>query len=240
MTRKTPVLIAAMVGLAVPVVPWLAPPSAAQVIVHDPANHAENLMAAARTLEQIRHQLAALEQQARMLSRSGFQLSPELAQAIAEAEGLLRRGEGLSHDIARIGAEIEALYPQAWEAHDLESILSQSARWREESRASLSRAMAMQAQSATRLGQVQGQLAAALAASETSEGQTSAAQAGNQLLGLSAAQLAGIEALMIAEGRALQAERMERLAREARAEEIRIRAFPPSRPDSAPPARRAF
>lgn len=240
MTRKTPVLIAAMLSLAVPSVPSLAPPAAAQIIVHDPANHAENLMAAARMLEQIRHQLAALEQQARMLSRSGFQLSPELGQAIAEAQSLLRRGEGLSHDIARIGAEIEALYPQAWEAHDLESILSQSARWREESRASLSRAMAMQAQSATRIGQTQGLLVAALAASEASEGQTSAVQAGNQLLGLSAAQLAGIEALMIAEGRALQAERMERLAREARAEEIRIRAFPPSRPDSAPPARRAF
>lgn len=240
MTRKTSVLTAAMMSLAVPVVPWLAPPANAQVIVHDPANHAENLMAAVRMLEQIRHQLAALEQQARMLSRSGFQLSPELAQAIAEAEGLLRRGEGLSHDIARIGAEIEALYPQAWEAYDLEGILSQSARWREESRASFSRAMAMQAQSATRLGQTQGQLVAALAASEASEGQTSAVQAGNQILGLSAAQLAGIEALMIAEGRALQAERMERLAREARAEEIRIRAFPPARPDSAPPARRAF
>ncbi|MFN7056470.1 hypothetical protein [Hyphomonas sp.] len=240
MTCRTSRLAALMLGLALPAGLWPAPPAAAQIVVHDPANHAENLMAAARMLEQIRHQIAALEQQARMVSRSGFQLSPELGQAIAEAETLLRRGEGLSHDIARIGAEIEALYPETWEAHDLEGLLGQSVRWREESRRSLSRAMAMQARSATRLGQTQGQLVAALAASEGAEGQTSAAQAGNQILGLGAAQLAGIEALMIAEGRALQAERMERLAREARAEEIRIRAFPPTRPDGGPPARRAF
>lgn len=240
MTRKRSFLAALMLGLAAPVMPGLAPKAAAQVVVHDPANHAENLLAAARMLEQIEHQIAALEQQTRMLSRNPLQLSPDLARTLSEAEALFRRGEGLSHDIARIGAEIEALYPETWETHDLGDVLARSARWREESRASLTRAMTAQAQAAARIGDMQIHLDAALAASASAEGQTSAVQAGNQLAGLSAAQLAGIEALMIAEGRALQAERMERLAREARAEEIRLRAFPPARPVPAPPARRAF
>lgn len=240
MIRTRPFLAVLTLSLAGPAVPCLAPPAAAQIVVHDPANHAENLLAAARMLEQIEHQIAALEQQARMLSRSPLQLSPDLARTLNEAEALFRRGEGLSHDIARIGGEIEALYPQTWAAYDLDGVISQSARWRAESRESLTRAMAAQAQAAARLSETRGRLDAALAASAAAEGQTSAVQAGNQLAGLNAAQLAGIEALMIAEGRALQAERMERLAREARADDIRLRAFPPARPAPAPPARRAF
>lgn len=241
MKTRTRLLNALLLSLAAPALTSLAPQQAlAQVVVHDPSNHAENLLAAARMLEQIEHQIAALEQQAKMLSRGTLQLSPDLSRTIDEAEALFRRGEGLSHDIARIGGEIEALYPETWEAYALEDVMSQSERWAEESRRSLTRAMTAQAQAAAGLSATRQRLDAALAASQGAEGQTSAVQAGNQLLGLSAAQLAGIEALMIAEGRALQAERMERLAREARAEEIRARAFPAARPEAPPAARRAF
>jgi len=241
MKTRALVLNALLLSLAAPALTNFAPQQAlAQVVVHDPSNHAENLLAAARMLEQIEHQIAALEQQAKMLSRGKLQLSPEYTRTIDEAEALFRRGEGLSHDIARIGGEIEALYPETWEAYALDGVMSQSGRWAEESRRSLTRAMAAQAQAAAGLSATRQRLGAALAASQGAEGQTSAVQAGNQLLGLSAAQLAGIEALMIAEGRALQAERMERLAREARAEEIRARAFPEARPEAPPPARRAF
>lgn len=240
MTLARSLFTALILGLAGPAGLCFAPPATAQIVVHDPANHAENLMAAARMLEQIEHQIAALEQQARMLSRSPLQLSPDLGRTLNKAEALFRRGEGLSHDIARIGGEIEALYPETWAAYDLEGVIGQSDRWRAESRESLTRAMAAQAQAAARLGETRGRLADALTASMAAEGQTSAVQAGNQLAGLNAAQLAGIEALMIAEGRALQAERMERLAREARAEDIRLRAFPTARPAPSPPARRAF
>jgi P-type conjugative transfer protein TrbJ len=234
-------LNALLLSLSAPALTSLAPPLAmAQIIVHDPSNHAENLLAAARMLEQIEHQIAALEQQAKMLASGRLQLSPELARTIDEAEALFRRGEGLSHDIARIGGEIEALYPETWEDYQLAGVLSQSDRWAEESRRSLSRAMTAEAQAAARLGETRTRVESALAASQGAQGQTSAVQAGNQLLGLTASQLAGIEALMIAEGRALQAERMERLARETRAEEIRARAFPETRTEAPPPARRAF
>lgn len=239
---KTRLLLnALLLSLSAPALTSLAPPLAiAQIVVHDPSNHAENLLAAARMLEQIEHQIAALEQQAKMLASSRLQLSPELTRTIDEAEALFRRGEGLSHDIARIGGEIEALYPETWDDYQLAGVLSQSDRWAEESRRSLSRAMAAEAQAAARLSETRTRVESALAASQGAEGQTSAVQAGNQLLGLTASQLAGIEALMIAEGRALQAERMERLAREARAEEIRARAFPETRTEAPPPARRAF
>ena len=86
----------------------------------------------------------------------------------------------------------------------------------------------------------QGAIDRALQSSGASEGQTGAIQAGNQLLGIQASQLAEIHALLIAQGRALETERMERLAREERAGEIRRRAFPTETSETLTPARTAF
>jgi P-type conjugative transfer protein TrbJ len=72
------------------------------------------------------------------------------------------------------------------------------------------------------------------------EGQTGAIQAGNQLLGIQATQLVEIHALLVAQGRALETERMERLAREDRAREIQRRAFPAQSTTTPAPARSAF
>jgi P-type conjugative transfer protein TrbJ len=235
-TRLAAGLIAglAIAGLAAPA------PAAAQVVVYDPAVHAESVLSAARALEQIRHQIAAIEQQARMLERNPLDLSPELSRTIGEARALFSRADALAFDIDRIGADIETLYPQTWAAYDLEAILAQSDRWRETSRASLARAMAAEARAAAAIEETSSRLQSALGASQAAEGQTGAIQAGNQLQALSAAQLAEIHTLLVVQGRALQTERMERLAREARAEEIRARAFPAARPPATDPARSAF
>jgi type IV secretion system protein TrbJ len=218
----------------------IAPNAAAQQIVHDPSNHAENLLAATRALEQIRNQVAQIEQQARMLTKGTLQLSPELQRTLHEAETLFRTAEGLAYDIHRLGGELEALYPETWDAYDLEAVIRQSDRWVAESRRSFTFAMQAEARAAANLRDSRDRIASALDASSAAEGQTSAVQAGNQLIGITATQLAGIETLMIAEGRARQAERMEALAREERAAEIQRRAFPAERTDAPPPARSAF
>ncbi|MFN4101301.1 MAG: hypothetical protein ACK4GT_16145 [Pararhodobacter sp.] len=215
-------------------------PAAAQLVVYDPAVHAESVLSAARALEQIRHQIAAIEQQTRMLARSPLNLSPELTQSINEARALFTAAEALAFDIDRIGLDIEALYPRTWEAYDLEGVLTQSRRWRAESRGSLARAMQAEARAAASIDDTARRLHSALGASQAAEGQTGAIQAGNQLQALSASQLAEIHSLLVLQGRALQTERMERLAREARAEEIQRRAFPSARAKPGDPARSAF
>ncbi|MET0545185.1 MAG: hypothetical protein ABWZ40_02640, partial [Caulobacterales bacterium] len=80
----------------------------------------------------------------------------------------------------------------------------------------------------------------ALGASAKADGQTSAVQASNQMLGILSQQLAEMQALQIAQSRALAQERLERAATQARASEIRRQAFPTDRPYDAPPARSAF
>ncbi len=233
--------LAALIAGALPLTATMLPaPAAAQIVVYDPAVHAESVLSAARALEQIRHQIAAIEQQAKMLQRSPLDLSPELSRSIEDARALFAEAEALAFDIDRIGGDIEALYPETWDAYDLESVLAQSQRWRAASRASLSRAMQAEARAAQSIDDMGGRLQSALGASQAAEGQTGAIQAGNQLAALSAAQLAEIHSLLVLQGRALQTERMERLARDERAEEIQRRAFPADLPPPADPARSAF
>ena len=109
-----------------------------------------------------------------------------------------------------------------------------------ESRASLQRAMEAEARAARAIGETRGRIDRALQSSAGSEGQTGAIQASNQLLGIQASQLAEIHALLIAQGRALEVERMELLAREERAREIQRRAFPTETTATPDPARSAF
>lgn len=235
--RALAAALAFSVAFAAPSPPAYALPGD---IVFDPSNYAENVLTAARALEQINNQIRQIEQQARMLAQNALQLSPELAASIAEARALFERAEGLAFDVRQIGADLAALYPETWEAYDLAAVLRQSDRWMQESRASLATAMEAEARAADSIARSRGQIDAALGSSAAAEGQTAAVQAGNQLLGVQAAQLTEIHALLVAQGRALQTERMERLAREERARAIRSRAFPVARPPAPPPARTAF
>ena len=217
----------------------IAQPAQAQRIVYDPTNYAQNLLQAARALEQIRNQVRQIEQATAMLRQNPLQLSPELSQSIAEARGLFETARGIAFEVDRIGGDIRELYPETWEEFDLDEIMARSDRWLEESRQSVERAMQAEARAARSIEQARGHIDRALQSSSGAEGQTGAIQAGNQLLGVTAGQLAEIHALLVAQGRALETERMERLAREERGREIQRRAFPTETTATAP-ARSAF
>lgn len=217
-----------------------APPAQAQRIVYDPTNYAQNLLQAARALEQIRNQVRQIEQAAAMLRQNPLQLSPELSQSIAEARALFETAQGIAFEVDRIGDDVRQLYPETWEEFDLDQIMSRSDQWVAETRASLERAMQAEARAAQSIEQARGRIDRALQSSSDAEGQTGAIQASNQLLGVTAGQLAEIHALLVAQGRALETERMERLAREERGREIQRRAFPTETTAPTAPARTAF
>ncbi len=234
-TNRRALLAIGVAFLAAPIAP-----ASAQIPVIDPANLAQSIIQASHMVEQISNQVQQIRNQAQMLARNPLQLSPELSHSIDEARTLFSTAEGIAFDIRRIGADLQSLYPETWESYDLAGVLRQSDRWIDQSRASLQTAMEMEARAAESIGQSRERIATALGSSAGAEGQTAAVQAGNQLLGIQATQLTEIHALLIAQGRALEAERMERLAREQRAGEIRRRAFPSTRRDAPSPARTAF
>jgi P-type conjugative transfer protein TrbJ len=217
----------------------MATPASAQRIVYDPTNYAQNLLSATRALEQIRNQIRQIDQATAMLRQNPLQLSPELSQSISEARALFDTAQGLAFEVGRVGEDIRTLYPETWESFELDDVLAQSDQWLSQSRASVEHAMEAEARAVQAIERTQGRIDRALASSSDAEGQTGAIQAGNQLLGIQASQLAEIQSLLVAQGRAMQTERMERIAREERAREVQRRAFPTQ--STAPaPARSAF
>lgn len=217
-----------------------APPARAQWVVIDPGNLAQSIIQVGHMVEQISNQVQQIEQAAAMLQQNPLQLSPELSQSIGEARALFDAAQGLAFQAQRIGQDIRALYPETYENFDLDQVLGQSDQWLRESRASVERAMEAEARAVRVIEQTQGRIDRALSSSSSAEGQTSAIQAGNQLLGIQASQLAEIQTLLVAQGRALQTERMERIAREERAREVQRRAFPTERTTTPAPAQSAF
>ena len=216
------------------------PPASAQIPVIDPANLAQSITQVTHMVQQLRNQVQQIEQATAMLRQNPLQLSPEISQSIGEARALFQSVQGVAFEARQLGEDLRTLYPQTWEDFDLDEVLGQSDQWMAESRRSLERAMAAEARAAASIERSQGAINRALQSSGASEGQTGAIQAGNQLLGIQASQLAEIHALLIAQGRALETERMERLAREERAREIQRRAFPTQRGGELTPARTAF
>lgn len=239
MKRKWTTKIAAL-ALALSVGMQPAPPASAQIPVIDPSNLAQSIMQVTHMVEQIRNQVRQIEQATAMLRQNPLQLSPEISQSIDEAQALFDSVQGIAFEANQLGQELRTLYPDTWEDYDLGRVLGQSDLWMRESRTSLQRAMEAEARAAERIQQTRGRIDRAMQSSSNAEGQTGAIQASNQLLGIQASQLAEIHALLIAQGRALETERMERLAREQRATEIQRRAFPTERGGDLRPARTAF
>lgn len=227
-TRRT-LLAGLTVALVTP-----AKAAYAQMTVIDPTNLAQNVIQAARALEQINNQIRQIEQQARMLGASPLQLSGELSARLGQAHALFDAASAVAFEANQVGDNLRALYPETFADFDLDIVLAQSDRWMAQSRASLELAMRAEADAAAGVAHARVHIDAALGASANAQGQTSAAQAGNQLLGVTATQLAQIQTLLAAQGRALAVERMERLAREERGREIRRRAFPTTRRATAP------
>ena len=167
----------------------------------------------------LRNQVQQIEQAAAMLRQNPLQLSPELSQSIGEARALFETRRRASPSRPnQLGEDLRTLYPETWEDFDLDDVLAAvgplDAR---KPRTAFERAMEAEARAAQSIEQTRGRIDRALQSSIGAEGQTGAIQAGNQLLGIQAVQLAEIHALLIAQGRALETERMERLAREERA-----------------------
>ena len=229
-----------MFGFAAIVAATPMAPARAQMTVIDPTNLAQNLLQATRALEQINNQIRQIEQATQMLRQNPLQLSPEITQSISEARELFNAAQGIAFEVTQVGENLRTLYPETWEDFDLAGVLQQSERWEQESRDSLQRAMEAEARAARSIEGSRNRIDRALQSSSSAEGQTGAIQASNQLLGVTASQLAEIHALLIAQGRALETERMERLAREERAREIQRRAFPTETTRSTEPARTAF
>ena len=199
-----------------------AMPSQARV-VFDPQNFAQNLMQAARALEQIHNQMRSLQNEARMLDSMAKDLAPldgssvaALTRALQGVETLIRQAEGLSFEARETTEAINRYYKpdQAQDPKTTELLKDAEARW-QQALSAYHTALELQSDIVGDIASDQETLSTLMRQSQDAVGSLQAEQAGNQLLAISARQQLQIQALLAAQFRA---EALEK-ARHAKEEE---------------------
>jgi P-type conjugative transfer protein TrbJ len=208
MTRFHRILVAApiVVGMLASCVPR----SAAQLTVFDPASYGQNLLTAARALEQINNQVRQLQNQVLMIQRMdqnlvrlGSTISPDLQRALTDIQAQLRAGEGIALRLQATQSGYEQLFPhQVSTGLSSDDVLRNAkTRWEEEY-AALKRAALLQGQIADGIDVDRGLLGDAMLRSRGAVGMLEATQAGNEVLALSVKQSLTLQGLLSAQHRA--------------------------------------
>jgi P-type conjugative transfer protein TrbJ len=191
----------------------------AQLVVFDPNNYAQNVLAAARALQQINNQIVSLQNQAQMLINQAKNLATlpfssllQLEQSIQRTQQLLGEAQRIAYDIEQIDRAFSTTYaPASSSLSDQALIVNAQARW-QNAMAGLQDAMRTQATVVGNLDTNRTQMAALVTASQGASGALQASQAGNQLLALQAQQLADLIAVVAAHGRAQNLEAAQHAA----------------------------
>ena len=210
-----------------------AVPAAAQVggIVHDPRNYAQNILTAARTLEQINNQIKQLQNQSTSLLNEARNLAALPTSTLQDLQGqvnqtrqLLSEAQRIAYDVKDVQSAFEGRYKgAALSGSGASMVANADARWKD-SVGAFEDAMKVQAGIVGNLGVTRQSIGTLVGASQSATGALQAAQAGNQLLALQSQQLADLTAALAAQGRAQALDAARNAAAEAEARE-RFRRF---------------
>ena len=201
-------------------------PASAQMHVFDPSNYSQNLLTAARTLEQVNNQILSLQNEAQMLINQARNLTSlpysslqQLQQSIGRTRQLLGQAQNIAYDVQQIDRAFSTTYAPASANQSAQSLIANArTRW-ENSVAGLQDALRIQATVVGNLDTNRSELSALVDASQGAAGALEAAQAGNQLVALQAQQLADLTATVAAQGRAQSLEAAARVAAQDQARE---------------------
>jgi len=224
MTRKrlAAFCLAAALGSALGVA-LAAAPARAQWVVFDPSNYAQNVLTAARALEQINNQIkslqnetAMLENMAKHLQRLDFSSLGQMTTALGRIDALMSQADGLSFDIAHLDSQWRTQYPASYDATIATGDLARAARQRwQDAMSAFHETMRLQSQIVENVRGDQQILGDLVNQSQGAVGGLQASQAMNQLVALSTKQQMQIQNLMAAHYRA----QAQDLARKAQSEE---------------------
>lgn len=236
MTTRTRVALLAASILSLPLVisPVLTTPAAAQWIVYDPSNYAQNLLTAARTLEQINNQIQSLQNEAQMLINQARNLASlpysslqQLQQSVQRTQQLLGQAQRIAFDVQQIDQAFQSQYGNiSLSTTNQQLVADARSRW-QNTVAGLQDAMRVQAGAVGNIDTNRAEMAALIGRSQGATGALQATQAGNQLLALQAQQLADLTALLAANGRADALAAAERAAAAEQGREQRRRFLTP-------------
>jgi P-type conjugative transfer protein TrbJ len=211
----------------------IAAPAQAQFggIVYDPSNYAQNVLTAARTLQQINNQIQQLQNQATSLINEARNLASlpistiqTLQSQVDQTRQLLSQAQRIAYDVTDVQQVFNGRYKgAALTGGQAQMVANAEARW-QDSVGAFEDAMKVQAGIVGNLGATRSSITTLVGASQSATGALQVAQAGNQLLALQTQQLADLTAAIAAQGRAQSIEAARNAATEAEGRE-RFRRF---------------
>ena len=202
-------------------------PADAEWIVFDPTNFSQNVLTAARELQQVDNEIQSLENQATMLinqarnlARLRYSSLAQLEQSITQTEQLLLQAQRIAYSITAINQAFTQTYPQAYSASpsSQQLIAGAQTRW-QNSLAGFQDAMTVQAGAVQNLDSTRTQINALISSSQSAAGALQAAQSGNQLIALQTRQLADLTGVMAAIARAQSLEGARNVENELQAQQ---------------------
>lgn len=211
----------ALSGASALLLSCMAAPAHAQFggVVYDPTNYSQNVLTAARTLEQINNQIRSLQNEAQSLINEAKNLASLPTSALSDLQAQVRATQQLLSNAQRIAYSVQSIdqafsnrYRSAsMSASDRALVDNARARW-EDSVGALEDALKVQAGVVGNLEGSRDVMDRLVNASQSASGALQVTQAGNQLLALQSRQIADLTALVAAQGRAQSLEAAQRAA----------------------------
>ncbi|ABD89423.1 P-type conjugative transfer protein TrbJ [Rhodopseudomonas palustris] len=216
MIRIRNLVTASAIALTIATVPV---PSRAQVVVFDPNNYVQNVLTAARALQQINNQITSLQNQAQMLINQARNLASlpysslqQLQSSIQRTQQLLVQAQRIAYDVQQIDRAFTTTYAPASAGTSSQALIGNAQQRWQTSLAALQDALRVQAGVVGNLDTHRSEMSALVTSSQSATGALQAAQAGNQLIALQGQQLADLTATVAAQGRAASLDAAQRSA----------------------------
>jgi P-type conjugative transfer protein TrbJ len=197
-------------ALAITALAFAAGPATAQQVVYDPSNYAQNVLQAARALQQINNQVTSLQNQTQMLLNQArhlvslpYSALQTIDQSIARTQQLLNQAQRIAYNTTQIDQAFARSYPQSYPASTSSQQLAADAqtRW-QNAMSGYQDAMRVQAGVVQGLNTSRSQTSSLVSSSQSATGLLQASQAGNQLIALQTRQILDLTALIAAQSRA--------------------------------------
>jgi P-type conjugative transfer protein TrbJ len=214
--------VSSALALALVVLPAAA---SAQMPVIDSTNYAQNLLQAARALEQINNQVKSLQNEATMLGNMARNLKtfdfPELQKitsALKKIDDLMNQAQAIGFKAGEVDASFDAMFPgSAGQLLTTDQRVAQASKRFSSAMESFRHAMNVQAEVVSNIQSDSALLNDLASRSQSSAGALQVQQAANQLMALSAKQQMQLQDLLAAEFRSQTIDRATRAQAEAEA-----------------------
>ena len=178
--------------------------------VFDVSNFGQNIVEAAKTLQQINNQITQLQNDAQMLINQAKNLmkmpnsiAANLQSSLHQLDNLIRNANGVAYKISEIDQKFQDLYPDEYSAATSNNQIFQDAKaiW-QQAKQGLQHSMHVQANVVEQVRNDQTILDGLISDSQSATGNLQVMQAGNQILALAAKQNMQLQTLFAASARA--------------------------------------